>query len=279
MSCRLQTSPNRRQGLRIGLVTDCHYADADINGSRHYRHSLDKLAQCIDLMNTEKVDLLIELGDFKDQNSPPAEDKTLAYLQSVEHLFQQFKGPTYHALGNHDLDSISKTQFLANVTNTNIDRRSSYYSFDLAEMHFVVLDPNYTSAGENYNHGNFNWTDPNIPSDQLEWLAADLAATANPTLVFAHQLLDGAGPQYIKNAPAVRKLLEQSQKVLAVFHGHHHAGSYSLINSIHYYTLKALIEGPAPENNAFAIAQVHPNLDITITGYANATSQQLDNPL
>ncbi|UCF15072.1 MAG: hypothetical protein JSW59_16810, partial [Phycisphaerales bacterium] len=53
-----------RAGLRrtrFGIVTDCHYADADTAGTRFYRESLDKLGECVELMNAEKVDFLIEL--------------------------------------------------------------------------------------------------------------------------------------------------------------------------------------------------------------------------
>ena len=43
------------------------------------------------------------------------------------------------------------------------------------------------------------------------------------------------------------KILHASGKVLAVFQGHHHSGSYSNIAGIHYYTLKALVEGSGPD--------------------------------
>ena len=32
---------------------------------------MKKLSECVDLMNEQKVDFLIELGDFKDQGNPP----------------------------------------------------------------------------------------------------------------------------------------------------------------------------------------------------------------
>jgi hypothetical protein len=35
-------------------------------------------------MNAERVDFLVELGDFKDQDKPPAEQNTLSYLQAAE---------------------------------------------------------------------------------------------------------------------------------------------------------------------------------------------------
>jgi hypothetical protein len=226
-------------------------------------------------MNTQKVDFLVELGDFKDQNSPPAEQKTLSYLQAVESVFHRFDGPTCHVLGNHDVDSISKAQFLANIENTGIDPGKSYYSFYFNGVHFVILDANYKSDGTDYDHGNFDWTDANIPPAELQWLRRDLAESPGAVIVLIHQLLDGTGSHYIKNAAEVRQILEQSGKVLAVFQGHYHNGGYSRINGIHYYTLKAMVEGPGPENNSYAIVEVRPDMSITVTGYRKAVSKQL----
>jgi predicted MPP superfamily phosphohydrolase len=276
LSCTLKSTSNAKIGrVRFGIVTDCHYADADTLGTRFYRESLEKLNECVSLMSAERADFLIELGDIKDQNSPPVEQRTLSYLQAIEKVFQGFNGPTYHVLGNHDVDSISKKQFLTNVNNTNIKSGRSYYSFDLNSLRCIVLDANYRTNGTDYDHGNFDWTDANIPSEELDWLREDLAAAPGPVIVFTHQLLDGTGSVYINNAADVRQILQASGKVLAVFQGHHHSGSYSNIAGIHYYTLKALVEGSGPENNSYAIAEVHPDGSITITGYRKAVSKQL----
>lgn len=277
LSCTQQTTLGRRQGTaRFGILTDSHYADADTIGSRYYRHSLDKLTECVELMNAQKVDFLLELGDFKDQNNPPVEQRTITYLRAVEKVFQKFNGPTYHVLGNHDIDSISKEQFLNNVENTNIDPTKSYYSFDFNGVHFVVIDANYIADGTDYDHGNFNWTDANILPAELNWLRQDLATAHGPTIVFIHQLLDGTGSVYVNNAVDIRQVLEQSGKVTAVFQGHHHEGSYSYIEGIHYYTLKAMVEGPGDENNSYAIVEIRPDQSINITGYRKAVSKQLD---
>src|SRR5512142_2904709 len=66
-----------RAPLRFGFVTDCHYADADPLTNRYYRQSTDKLAECVAEMNARQVDFLMEIGDFKDQDPRPAEDRTL----------------------------------------------------------------------------------------------------------------------------------------------------------------------------------------------------------
>ena len=261
--------------MKFGIVTDCHYAEADTAGTRFYRHSLYKLDECVEAMNTHKVDFLAELGDFKDQDSPPVEQKTLSYLRAVESVFRKFDGPTYHVLGNHDQDSLSKAQFLANIENSGIDPGRSYYSFDLDGVHFVILDANYKSDGTDYDHGNFDWTDANVPPAELQWLRRDLAASRGAVIVLIHQLLDGAGSHYVKNAAEVRQVLEQSGRVMAVFQGHQHNGGYSQIEGIHYYTLKAVVEGPGPENNSYAVVEVRPDMNINITGYRKAVSKQL----
>ena len=273
-------SDSKRNSVRFGMVTDCHYAEADPAGTRFYHESLAKLEECVALMNTEKVDFLIELGDFKDQDRPPVEQKTLSYLQAVESVIRGFNGPTYHVLGNHDLDSISKRQFLAGIENTNIDSSRSYYSFDVKALHFVVLDANFTADGRDYDHGNFDWTDANIPSEELAWLERDLAQAPGFVIVLTHQLLDGIGSVYIKNAAEVRHILQTSGKVLAVFQGHHHAGSYNNITGMHYYTLKALVEGSGIENNSYAITEIDPDGNMTVTGYRKAESRKLtSNPV
>ena len=293
LSCARNGSwARRRQGVRFGIVTDCHYADAEAAGTRFYRASLDKLGECVARMNAENVDFLIELGDFKDQDRPPVEAQTLAYLDRVEAVLQRFEGPTYHVLGNHDVDSISKSQFLSRVTNTGIevgwtDRLPmpmrphgqetcpSYYSFDANGLHGVVLDANFSADGTAYDHGRFDWTDANIPPHELAWLRDDLAAAQGPVVVFVHQLLDGTGAVYIENAAEVRDVLEESDKVLAVFQGHHHAGDYHQINGIHYYTLIATVEGQGTESNSYAIVEVQPDLNAVVTGYRKARSDVL----
>ncbi|MBN1362583.1 MAG: metallophosphoesterase [Sedimentisphaerales bacterium] len=275
LSCVSNQQAGGRRPVRFGIVTDCHYADAETMGTRFYRESLDKLAECAARMNAEQVDFLFELGDFKDQGQPPVEAATLSFVEQIEAVFQQFDGPMYHVLGNHDMDSISKPQFLARVENTGIDPQRSYYSFDVGGVHFIVLDANYKANGADYDRGNFVWTDTNIPSHELDWLGDDLAATRGPAIVFVHQLLDGAGQDYVNNAADVRDVLRSSGKVLAVFQGHRHQGGYSAIEGIHYCTQKALVEGHGPDHNAYAIAEVRPDGEIVLTGYRQAVSRQL----
>lgn len=259
----------------FGIVSDSHYADTDHRGSRYFRETIPKMEECVALMNRLKVDFLIELGDFKDQDRPPNKQNTLSYLETIERVFQQFSGPRYHVLGNHDLDSLSKKEFLKAVDNTGIPPHSSYYAFDLKDMHFIVLDANFKSDGSSYENGNFEWRDANIPTRQIEWLRADLKSTRKPVIAFVHQMLDCEGDFCVNNAKEVRSILKRSGKTLAVFQGHNHRGHYSRLAGIHYYTLKAMVEGSGSHNNAYAVVEIHEDGTISITGYRKAISKQL----
>lgn len=262
--------------IRFGIISDCHYADREPAGTRYYRQSIGKLNEAIEKMNQEKVDFVIELGDFKDQDATPDETKTLGYLQTIETVFQNFKGPTYHVLGNHDMDGISKQQFLGIAENTGIPKGKSYYSFNRKGFHFIVLDGNFTKEQKNYDHGNFSWDDACISDQELEWLKADLEANRLPVIVFIHQMLDDSKnpKQAVQNAPEVRKILENSGKVIAVFQGHVHEERYNLINKIHYYSVNALVEGPNPEDNSYCIVEAAKNKDLKIRGFRKSTDRE-----
>jgi predicted phosphodiesterase len=273
---RISPSAEKPTRLRFGIITDLHYADIDPSGARSYRESLVKLEECIRVMNDQKADFLVELGDFKDQDKVnPAEGKTLSYLKRIEGVFQKFNGPRYHVLGNHDMDSLSKAQFLKVARNTGIPPDQSYYSFGVKGVRFIVLDANFRSDGTSYDHGKFAWEDANIPAAELNWLTQELASSSKPAMIFIHHQLDGEGAYYVKNAAEVRRALESSGKVLAVIQGHRHEGQLNIMNHISFYTLKAAVEGGGAGNNSYALVEIDRDFNITITGFRKAVSIKL----
>ncbi len=270
---RLGPAPGAAAPVRFGLIADLHYADRDPAGGRMYRESTAKLAEFVETMNAEKADFIVELGDFKDQDIQPVPVRTLSFLRTIEAVLAGFKGPRYHALGNHDEDSLTKAEFLAAAPNTGIPPSKTYYSFDLRGVHFVVLDPNFRSDGREFSRGDFAWEDCNFPPAELDWLQADLAAGRGPAVVFVHQQLDGEGAYYVKNAAAARRILSDSQRVRAVFQGHRHEGGFSEIDGIAYITLKAAGEGSGPANNAYVLAQAAPDGTVRIRGFHKLASE------
>lgn len=262
--------------LEFGLVTDIHYADTETRGTRYYRESTAKLKECVSLMNRKNVDFLVELGDFKDEDRPVSAPLALAYLEAIEKEFARFRGKRFHVLGNHDMDSLSKKQFLSRVDNSGISPEASFYSFNARGIRFIVLDANFREDGIGYEKGNFHWKDTWIPGHQMSWLARELQATPGPAIVFTHQPLDGNGPHSVRNSADVRDVLEKSRKVLGVFQGHYHPGRHHRIRGIHYYTLTAMVEGKGPDNSAYAVVEIMENLDMIVTGFRRARGRQLE---
>ena len=254
--------------VRIGLVTDLHYADKPSAGTRHYRETPAKLAEAAKTFEKEKVDLVVAVGDMID--SADSLDVEKDYLRRIAKEFAAIPGQHHFVLGNHCVSALTKPEFLEIV-----GQEKSFCSFDLKGVHFVVLDAGYRGDGEPYGRSNFEWTDSNIPSAEVEWLRADLKQTANKTVVFVHQRLDVEPPYGVKNAPEIRKMLDESGKVLAVLQGHDHKGDYKEIGGVRYVTLVAMVEGSGEENNAYAILDVLPGNAIRIRGFRRQKSYEL----
>lgn len=271
-----------RTKIRFGLVADVHYADAETLWARYYRQSTAKLNDAIKTFNKAELDFVIEMGDFKDEGRPPDRQETIDFLVEIENVFKGFRGPVYHVLGNHDMDSISKDDFLKNITNHGQAQAENYYSFINNGIKFIVLDANYNEDGSDYDSGNFDWTYCKIPGDQKKWLQDELGRDKLPVMVFTHQLLDsfsGVSENHcIDNAGEIVTALEEHDNVIAVFQGHYHSGHHSFRNGIHYYTMNAMVEGSLPENNSYAVVEVDEDLNITIEGFYNCEDYVMNRP-
>ena len=247
--------------LRVGLVTDLHYADKVPAGTRHYRESLTKLEEAATQFEKDQATFLVELGDLIDA-ADSSVDVEQSYLKTINREFSTICTDRHYVLGNHCVDTLTKEEFLGGV-----EQEKSYYSFDRGNFHFVVLDSCFRSDGQPYGRKNSHWTDANIPAPELEWLEADLKTNDKPVIVFAHQRLDVSNNHGVKNNAEVRKVLESSEKVLAVFQVHSHQNDLKEIGGIHYCTLVAMVEGSGPENNGYSLMEIEPNGSIQLTGF------------
>lgn len=249
-----------KRRVRMGLVTDMHYADKPPAGSRHYRETLAKLSEAAERFGKQKPDFVVELGDFIDAADSVEVEK--GYLKRIHKDFAALPGKKHYVLGNHCVHTLMKNEFLEGV-----GQKKSYFSFDANGFHFVVLDSCFRSDGKPYGRKNFHWTDPNIPAEEVEWLKADLKSAKCQTIVFAHQRLDVSNHYGVKNAAQVRKALEDSGKVLAVFQGHSHKNDYKEISGIHYCVLVAMVEGSGEQNNGYSTMDVFEGGAIRISGF------------
>ena len=136
--------------VRIGLLTDLHFADKPPRGTRHYRETLDKLAEPTGRFQQEKPDLVVELGDLIDSADSLEVEKD--YLRRIASEFAAVSGQRHFVLGNHCVSALTKPEFLDIV-----GQKSSVYSFDTKGVHFVVLDACFRSDGEPYGRNNFQF--------------------------------------------------------------------------------------------------------------------------
>lgn len=272
-----QAAPRRT--LRFGVLTDTHYADRPTAGTRHYADSLQKVDEAIEAFNRAKVDFVIELGDLKDMDAKGTPELTLRYLDSIEQRLRRFDGPLYHVLGNHDMDCITKEEFLAHTSNAGRANGRAYYSFEAQGVRCIVLDANFNADMTPYSRGNFDWRVPNIPTEQLDWLDGELTRhRRQPTIIFLHQMLDSFSDinkdLCVKNADKAVEIIERHEQVLAVIQGHHHPGHYSFRRGVHYLTLNGMIEQAAP-TNSYAIVEVRPSGDISVDGFKSCPDREL----
>ncbi len=215
--------------LTFALLADAHQ---DIMHDAEIR--LEAFMRACEVKNP---DFILQLGDF----CFPVE-KNKPFIR----IWNQFQGPRYHVLGNHDMDVCSKAK-----TRDFWEMQDNYYSFDQGAFHFVVLDANFLyreGKYEHYDNGNFyvdNAYRTFINPDQIEWLEEDLRLTDKPTFIFSHQSLyhDTWG---VKNRLRIQRVLEKAnreanhQKVVACFNGHNHIDFHRTINDIHYIDVNSL---------------------------------------
>jgi predicted phosphodiesterase len=255
--------------LRVGLMTDLHYADKEPTKTRFYREALAKLDEAVEHMNREKPALVVELGDFIDQAD--SVEKEIEWLKTMESHYAKLTMPRHYVLGNHCVGTLTKQEF-AQHTKAAV----SFESFEAAGMTFLSLDACFRSDGTPYSRKNFDWKDANVPKAELAWLETELGKASGPVIVFAHQRLDNDKAHAVKNAAEVRSLLEKSGKVHAVFQGHSHKNGYKQIAGIHYTTLVAMVEGSGAENSGYTMLDIMPDSSLRLKGFRKQVNRTLN---
>lgn len=253
--------------VRFGMVTDLHHADKPPRGTRYYRESRDKFAEAAAAFQESRPDFVVELGDLID--AADSVELEQQYLTTINREFAAVCNDRHYVLGNHCVDTLTKQEFLGQVGQAH-----SYYSFDRGGFHFVVLDSCFRSDGQPYGRKNFEWTDPNVPPAELDWLRRDLRSNELPVVVFAHQRLDVNNNHGVKNGAEVREILESTDRVRAVFQGHSHQNDLKEINGIPYCTLVAMVEGSGTDNSGYALAELHADGSLLLQGFRKQISRR-----
>ena len=205
------------ENVKFAVCTDVHkdiMHDADV-----------RLQTFIDSATAEKVDFIIQLGDFC--LPKPENNRFLA-------IYNSFTGAKYHVLGNHDLDS-----GCTRAGNLKFWKQTkSYYSFDKKNFHFIVLDGNDTTSPPQKGYAHY------VGKKQIDWLKKDIENTDLPIVVFSHQsLFDPFGTEndsVIRHIFESRNLKTGKSKIIACFNGHTHVDNYKKIGGIWYFEINSM---------------------------------------
>ena len=155
---------DQESDLKVGLVTDLHYADKPPVGTRHYRETPDKLAEAAERFGNHKLAFVVELGDLVD--AADSVDTELGYLKRINRDFSAICEDRHYVLGNHCVQTLTKEEFLDTV-----GQERSHYSFDAGDFHFVVLDSCFRGDGEPYGARISSGPIPTSPS--LNWIGLE----------------------------------------------------------------------------------------------------------
>jgi len=253
--------------LKIGLIADIQYCDCPPSGAREYAGSLGKLNEAMKVINAEKVNLTVELGDMIDRDFA-SYDPTFKILNKLNSRW-------IFVPGNHDFnvgDSLKTKVWKM------IPAKKGYWSEVVGNIRLVYLNGfensviAYPKGTKNYHENRErldklekekaeNASDWNggLGKKQLEWVKAEVekANKANQKLiVFGHQPV----------VPDEAHSLWDSQKLINIFAGckhqvlyicgHKHSGGDHTIGNTRLLNLKGMVEQPLP---TFGILSIYPD--------------------
>ncbi len=270
----------------FGVAADAQYGDCPSLGTRHYRASLKKLAECVREFNAGKVDFAVHLGDFIEQD--------FTSFDSLLPIWNKLTMPNYHVLGNHDLSGVADEY--KNAVAAKLGMKSRYYDFKVKGWRFVVLDGNDLSVGGVFpREGNPRYEEglamqkkvaaagkPNAHSynggmgtKHVAWLKDKLQKACHAgekVILFSHFPVFPPNLHNLWNDDQLLEVIESYECVVAYVNGHNHAGNYGQKDGVHYLTLKGMCE--TPDENAYAIVEVYDDR-LKVVGYAREPDREL----
>jgi manganese-dependent ADP-ribose/CDP-alcohol diphosphatase len=257
---------SHKPALRLGVVADPQYADADPRTTRFYRQSLAKLTEAVEHFNGLDLAWCVNVGDLIDRGWESFEE-VFKPLAKSRHRF-------HHVLGNHDF--AVPDEFKERVPK-RLGLKRRYYAIQENESCFVLLD---TTDVSTYAHaanskmsvggtgelkrigatGAINaqvWNGA-VGNRQLKWFeetCLQAARTRRKVVVFAHHPVFPANDHCEWNSDALLKVVERNWNVVAWINGHNHAGAFGVHAGVPFITLKAMVE--TEDTNAFAEVRLH----------------------
>ena len=266
--------------FRFGAIADCQYCK-ETSAGRKYNLSPKKLAACVKHYNKLDLAFVVHLGDFIDRD--------FESFDVVIPIYNRLKAPHYHVLGNHDFSVADDKKALVPK---RMGLKNRYYDFTHKGWRFIVLDGNdlslyaypkndpRTKAATAFHRrlkaGTPTWNG-GVSDQQLKWIESRLKLATQAkerVILFCHFPVFPADIHNLWNHEAVTSLLAKYPCVAAYINGHNHGGNYGKNGTIHYLTLKGMVD---TEKSAYSIIEVHKN-ERTVSGYGRQDNRSMPLP-
>lgn len=234
--------------LKFAQVSDVHFLE---NGSNTTYKMTGESPRLLDdavsqINEYNDIDFVMFTGDLIDKSF----EKELRAM--LPHL-QKLNAPWYFTFGNHDrcvggyLTTLVYLDMVRNA-NPNFKFKKAYYSFEPKKNYKVIVLDNIITD-EITSNGY-------IDEVQLKWLKKELdSAKKDTVLIFMHVpvIEPFASPNHrLRNATALKQLIESYDNPIGVFQGHYHAAKITQHDNVLYVSSPALVSYP----NAFRIVKV-----------------------
>ncbi len=234
--------------LNFAQVSDVHFLEDGSNTTYKMTGESPRLLDdAIAQINENKdLDFVMFTGDLIDKSFEKELRAMLPHLQKLDI-------PWYFAFGNHDrcvggyLTTLVYLDMVRNA-NPNFKFKKAYYSFE-PKKHYKVIVLDDIITDEITSNGYIDET-------QLKWLKKELDGSKNDTvLIFLHVpvIEPFASPNHrLRNATALKQLIESYDNPIGVFQGHYHAAKITQHDNVLYVSSPALVSYP----NAFRFVKV-----------------------
>lgn len=245
--------------IKFGVFADLHYSLPNTEERGNSGRTFEDMQKGMERFEAAGTDFAVSLGD----NIQPAKNAAEQYAQfkAMTRKWGNYGFPVHAAFGNHEFSQLSLSEVLEIL---QTDR--TYYSFDLGNVRFVILDSNYSPDGTHYSADNFDWRYGCISEEQVAWLEKILSDKTRTFLFIHNNIYFDPAEEYsewyqIVNHAELRGLLKASGCVEAVFQGHDHTFRNTLADGIRFVNI------PSPERSAEYTESDFPIIEILENGF------------
>ena len=232
------------QLLKIGFVTDWEYHERDY-ATKLSTKAPEFLNDAVEGINNKSPHLTIGGGDYV-ESTKLSSSKTKKMLKSINKTFRKIKtGKRYYLTGNHDLRSLRKSEYMKALGINYLHK-----VVDIRGFRIILLDTNFKEGGSH--RSDESYVEGYVSDAELKWLENNIAQSNSPVIIFSHHSPGRPnGRRDIKNSPAVRSVIENSGKVVAVISGHNPDQWTKTYSSVRYYVVNNLVNPKAKRTYAF----------------------------